>query len=399
MSSDSLLELSSLACSHDVSGLEEAALQTLLGDARTVQRRLDGLIMRIGVRANQLAAQGRSAPAEETVRGAGTVGSRTARREAARANAAQQVAGLGPAASTGEASGEHVDVIARYLAKLSEAERQAVDFEALVQKAKDLSPESFDRLVKRTVDQAKKDHGLGETKAKQAASEFRHWFDHDAGMGRFSGSLDPERYEALTDAIEQHMASVAASSSSPIAKTRNLAASALVELVLSAGGRAARNRLPSVTVIVDHATVVAGPHEYSVRQTAAGHDVSAASVARLCCDATIRRVTTDSMGVPINVGRKYRTATDAQWAAIKTVHASCAWDGCDAPIGWCQAHHIREWDHGGPTDLDNLVPLCSRHHHRVHEGQWQLKMLPDRSLEICKPNGSHHATVSPPRRC
>jgi hypothetical protein len=30
------------------------------------------------------------------------------------------------------------------------------------------------------------------------------------------------------------------------------------------------------------------------------------------------------------------------------------------------------WLDGGPTDLDNLVPLCSRHHHLHHEGRFRL---------------------------
>jgi len=30
------------------------------------------------------------------------------------------------------------------------------------------------------------------------------------------------------------------------------------------------------------------------------------------------------------------------------------------------------WIEGGPTDLDNLVLLCRRHHRMVHEGGWQL---------------------------
>ena len=29
-------------------------------------------------------------------------------------------------------------------------------------------------------------------------------------------------------------------------------------------------------------------------------------------------------------------------------------------------HHVIWWSHGGPTDLDNLVGLCSRCHHLVH---------------------------------
>ena len=32
----------------------------------------------------------------------------------------------------------------------------------------------------------------------------------------------------------------------------------------------------------------------------------------------------------------------------------------------CLAHHLREWEHGGPTTLNNLALLCGRHHTIVH---------------------------------
>ena len=53
-------------------------------------------------------------------------------------------------------------------------------------------------------------------------------------------------------------------------------------------------------------------------------------------------------------------------------------------------------EHGGLTDLVNLLPLCHKHHHLVHEGAWQLKLLPDRTLKIYRPNGEHSETVPPP---
>ena len=382
----------------DVSGFVEADLAVLLGQVRVVQRCLDGLVMRIGSQCDRLAGEGRAAPAEELARGGGTVGARQARRDAVRAQLAGTVDGLSEAISAGEVGGEHVDSIARHTAKLDEDRRDGFDFAGLVNKAKELPVETFDRLVKRRVDQANTDHGLNDTIAKQAASEFRHWYDQNTGMGQFAGSLDLERYEALTGAVEQQMAAIAARSDEGVTKNRNLAARALVELATAGGGSDTRNRLPYITVVVDHDTVVHGNHDRTVCQTENGHDLPIETVARLCCDAVIRRVTLDSKGIPVDVGRKYRTATDAQWAAIKAVHASCAWEGCDAPINWCQAHHIREWDNGGPTNLNNLVPLCSRHHHRVHEGQWTIKMLPDRTLKIHKPDSTHYQTVPTPHR-
>lgn len=387
----------------NVTECDEAGLTGLLADVRKAPRCLDGLVMRIGVRANQLAREGRSAPVEETIRGNddSSVGTHQAQREAKRAKVSEDVVGLGDAVAKGEASGDHVDSIARHTSKLSNEQRASFNFDGLVAKAKSMPADDFDRLVKRRVDNAMCDHGLADANEKRSASEFRHWFDHKTGMGSFAGILDPERYEALTNAVEHQVNRIAAASNcdrEPISKSHSLAAEALVQLVTATGKRDARGRLPSVTIVVDHDTIVRGGRFESVRQTENGHDIPPETIARLCCDAVVRRVTLDEHGVPINVGRKYRTATDAQWAAIKAVHSGCAWDGCTAHINWCQAHHIREWDDGGPTDLDNLVPLCNQNHHRVHEGGWYIKMLPERTLKTYKPDGSHHTTVNPPMR-
>lgn len=48
-------------------------------------------------------------------------------------------------------------------------------------------------------------------------------------------------------------------------------------------------------------------------------------------------------------------------------------DGFTSPMAkWSAAHHLRHWAQDGPTDLDNLVLLCHRHHKLVHKGGWQL---------------------------
>jgi hypothetical protein len=58
-------------------------------------------------------------------------------------------------------------------------------------------------------------------------------------------------------------------------------------------------------------------------------------------------------------------------------------------FGDCNVHHVIEWvQHRGPTDLDNLVPLCSKHHHLVHDGGWQLELFPDRRLIVRRPDGT-----------
>lgn len=397
---EAILEQSGLCLSGLlIADLAEQDLAALLMATRNIQRRLDGLVMQIAERSNQLAADGRSAPAEEAVRGGGAVGARQARREAARAQTAAVFPGLQEAVSSGATSGEHVDAINRHTTKLSDEQRARLDLGPIVDAAKRMPVESFARLIKRRADAARADHGLAESEAKRAASEFRHWFDEQTGLGRFSGALDPERYEVLVNAIDLRTSALAAEVGEP--KTKQLSVQALVDLITAdpAEGRSRPGARPSVIVVVDHDTVVHGGHQRSVRQTENGHELPPETIARLCCDATIRRVTMDRAGVPLHVGRRYRTATDGQWAAVKAMHSSCAWDGCPAPISWCQLHHIKEWEHGGRTDLPNLIPLCGRHHHRVHEGRWSVHLAADRTLQIIRPDGTTHSTVPPPRRC
>ena len=60
------------------------------------------------------------------------------------------------------------------------------------------------------------------------------------------------------------------------------------------------------------------------------------------------------------MGRKIRLGNAAQRLAVAVRDGGCF--ECGAPMYRCQLHHIREWKRGGPTDIDNLVAVCPRHH-------------------------------------
>jgi Domain of unknown function (DUF222)/HNH endonuclease len=75
---------------------------------------------------------------------------------------------------------------------------------------------------------------------------------------------------------------------------------------------------------------------------------------------------------PLEVGRATRVVSAAQRTALAVRDGGCRFPGCDRPPAWCEAHHLRHWLHGGPTDLGNLVLLCRAHHRAVHEGGQRL---------------------------
>jgi hypothetical protein len=89
---------------------------------------------------------------------------------------------------------------------------------------------------------------------------------------------------------------------------------------------------------------------------------------------------------PLEVGRTTRTVAPAQRNALVVRDGGCAFPGCDRPQSWCEAHHLRHWAHGGPTDLANLTLLCWAHHRAVHEGGWQLQRAPDGRLRTTPPH-------------
>ncbi len=321
--------------------------------------------------------------------------SSTARRDAARAATVAALPGFADAVAGGRVGGDQLDTMARALNDLDDDQTALLDTDRLVTDAQELPADTFHRLVQAEVERIKGDHGLDDAVAKRADSSCKWWFDDKAGMGRLSARVDPERYESVTNALEAAMTVLANHASEPVVKDERLAADALVHVATGGGSGPGR---PAITVIVDAETMTSGGHDNSVRETAEGRPVPPETIARLACDATIRRVMLDGTSVPISVGRRYRTATHAQWAAVKAIYSSCGWDGCSAPISWCQLHHIHEWEQGGLTDLCNMVPLCSRHHHLVHEGRWSISMRPDRSLVIRRPDGRHWATTAPPGR-
>jgi len=76
----------------------------------------------------------------------------------------------------------------------------------------------------------------------------------------------------------------------------------------------------------------------------------------------------------LDVGRTARVVPPHLRKALNLRDKGCAFNGCGAPPPWCHAHHLIHWADGGPTSLRNLVLLCTRHHHHVHDLGWDIKL-------------------------
>ncbi len=143
----------------------------------------------------------------------------------------------------------------------------------------------------------------------------------------------------------------------------------------------------------DYATLVRGLHANSVCETVDGVPLPVSTVRRMCCDANIVPAVLGSNGEILDVGRAERTANRAQRRALRAMHRTCAHPDCTVGFSACRIHHVKWWWRDlGDTDIANLLPLCERHHHLVHEGGWGLTMTPDRVATWTRPDGTVHST-------
>jgi hypothetical protein len=79
--------------------------------------------------------------------------------------------------------------------------------------------------------------------------------------------------------------------------------------------------------------------------------------------------------------------TPAQRRALLARDGCCTFPGCDAHIGWLDAHHLLRWSDGGPTDLHNMALVCRRHHRVAHRRGWSLMLDADGWTRWTAPDG------------
>ena len=108
----------------------------------------------------------------------------------------------------------------------------------------------------------------------------------------------------------------------------------------------------------------------------------------LLCDPVITAMVVDTLGVPLDMGRKIRLANQDQRRAVGRRDGGCVFPGCDAPIGWCDVHHVVWWTRDGLTDCWNLALLCRYHHGFAHRRGWSMTTTGDHWFTWTTPSGA-----------
>jgi Domain of unknown function (DUF222)/HNH endonuclease len=222
------------------------------------------------------------------------------------------------------------------------------------------------------------------------------WWSYDEGRRMFvEADLPAADGAVVIKAIERATEQVPAiGGEQPKVAARR--ADALVGICRS---RIATDPDPDRATVVVHvrATPVGGGFEIGSCEIDGGPVIHPQVAGRLMCDARIQAVLEGTDAIPIRLGRISREPSPAMMRLLRYRDRHCRFPGCGS-TRFLHAHHIRWWSRGGPTDLDNLILLCTFHHKLVHEHGWKVIRDPDGSVRWFRPGGTpYRAGPSPPR--
>jgi hypothetical protein len=427
----------------------------LLGHTRMLRGWLDAFEAKVSSRLSEHHAAGQSAPAADTHTKCGGVSAAEGRRKERRSKTINDAPQFGDALAVGGIGAEHVDALAAGTSRLDDVIKAALlGQDDLLEAARSQTPEQFGQTVRDRARTLEADHGIERNKQQRRQTFLSHKVNHDTGMheGRFA--FHPELGSRIFSAIDRQVlknikAGTARGEPEFVDRTFDYTqqvAVALGDIVTKATSTAptpanahthnghdghdgsstsddpsratdqdhdasgatpghgcedfeageCRGIEADITVIVDYQTAITGEfHDHSVCETSDGAVLPPASVQRLLCNGRVTPVIMDANGNPFNLGRSVRHANRHQRRALRAIYRSCGFPGCDVGFWKCEIHHIVPWELGGATDLANMIPTCSRHHHVIHEGGWQLHLAPDRTLTITQPNGQNYGTATP----
>jgi hypothetical protein len=252
-----------------------------------------------------------------------------------------------------------------------------------------LKVESFERncrdLARHLVARANADADADELDRQRSDSSVKRWTDKSTGMRHTLLTLDPLRDALLWTAVNAKLAAHRQADGSNRTPWAQLQVDAFIATVAS--GEEV-SRVPEASILIDLQTICSGLHAHSICELDNGTPIPVSTARRLCCDANIIPIVLGSDGEVLDVGQAERTANRQQRRALRAMHRTCAHPDCTVTFDNCRIHHVRFFRDGGPTSIDNMLPICEQHHHLVHEGGWKLTMTPDRVATWQRPDGT-----------
>jgi hypothetical protein len=250
-----------------------------------------------------------------------------------------------------------------------------------------------------------RDDGMARLERQRRATRLRTWTDAD-GMWCLSGRFDPVTGVQLAARLDTTIDALFAETTpdtcptDPVEKQHHLRGLALAALV-DGTGVGTRPGRPEYVVVID--TTQPDGNNGPTVDWGLPVEIPHRVLADLIGDGQVHPVVVRNgvvLHAPgnLDLARTTRLANRAQRRALRGLYATCAIPGCTVHYDRCKLHHITWWRHGGHTNLDNLIPVCARHHTKIHHDGWHITLGPNRELTIRFPDGTIRCTGPPNRR-
>ena len=368
----------------DVDGLSLSELRERLGLIKRAEARLAAM------RAATLAAYA-SRGGEGSARRAAfeelQASKQQARREVETASQFSQVPETLDALSAG-------DIPAAHAARIAKAASQGpVDETVLVEAARHEDFGTFSRTLRDHQHEQSGDESKSLLAKERKRRDLSFFKSLDDGMFILNGQFDSvagNRIEAALAVEERRLRNNNSDKAAADQATfGQRLADALENLVCAEAG----DRKPQGTTLIVTANWDMLNQKLADARLLDGTPLPMSEALRLACNADILPAVFDTKGQQLWMGRKQRSATEAQRAALIVRDKHCI--GCGRSAVWCEAHHITEWSRGGPTDIDNLVLVCTGCHHSIHDDNWTVHRNENGTYEL-RPPPKPYADLPPP---
>ncbi len=283
-----------------------------------------------------------------------------------------------PATSEALASGEIPQGHARLIARASG--ESDVD-EALLVKAANTEPfDEFARTVKRHQQDLADDDGQALLDRQRKNRKARIFESPDSGMFVLTGEFDQITGARIATALTTKERQLWHREDPKARRTpQQRMADALAELICEPAGDG-KSAGTDLLVIADFDVI---KQQLDNPRLADGSAIPIVELHRLALEANLLPSIFDTKAQQMWLGRRLRTASEAQRVALIARDQHCI--GCKANPLWCRAHHIIWWSKDGPTDVDNLVLVCDDCHHKIHDHGWQVYQHPETGKYHLKP--------------
>ena len=291
--------------------------------------------------------------------------------------------------ATGDITPGHVNALANAAEKVGP---RAVDADETLLEAADRMPaDTFGNHARKWSDQKLIEAGVDPLERQRRAREAKTWVDKDTGLGVVTAKLPRPQYEQMRQAVDHHYLhhhrqdSADGRDPDQVRTPKQRLADVVYELVTNRSAFTGeslaeqvgiRAKASTQVIITAEAGVIDGTDPGGKVEIVGVGPVPPRILQTLTPDTDLAGMIYDRAGRVLWLGRNQRLGNAAQRLAVAVRDGGCF--ECGAAMHRCELHHMREWRRdGGPTDIDNLVAVCRRHHKWLETSNLEVQRTPD----------------------